>query len=108
MRWLGGLVVLVATPALAQTGATVEPTGVSAADIEAGLADPARGSRTRGLHRPAPQPPDADHAGATSTAQPAVDVSDRNHAPGRGFETTPIVVDGVLYVTGLEQQRLGG
>ena len=60
------------------------------------------------LHRPAPQPADADDAAERRRARAAVDVPDRRPGfPGRGFEATPLVVDGVLYVTGQQQPGLG-
>jgi alcohol dehydrogenase (cytochrome c) len=101
MRWLSCLA-LSLTPfvAFAQTGKT-EEAGVTAADIAAGLADPTRWLTFSG-----------DYSGQRHS--PLKEITPRNvrrlvpqwtfqsgtYARGRGFETTPLALDGVLYVTG--------
>ncbi|HEY3518433.1 MAG TPA: PQQ-binding-like beta-propeller repeat protein, partial [Gammaproteobacteria bacterium] len=101
MRWLFCLIlafpVFVAT---AQTGGTEAP-GVTAGDVAAGLADPTRwltfsGDYTGQRHSPLKQitPRNVRHLVPRWTFQSGT------YARGRGFETTPLALDGVLYVTG--------
>jgi alcohol dehydrogenase (cytochrome c) len=77
------------------------PGGVTAADIRAGLADPTRwltfsGDYTGQRHSPLTQitPRNVRSLAAQWTFQTG------SYARGRGYETTPLAVDGVLYVTG--------
>jgi alcohol dehydrogenase (cytochrome c) len=94
------VLVLGASAGRAQTGEG-DATGVTAAAIEAGLADPTRWLTFSG-----------DYSGQRHS--PLRQITRRNvhrlaprwtfqagtYARGRGFETTPLVDDGVLYVTG--------
>src|SRR5262245_11438640 len=101
MRVISCFAALLLMPAaFAQTGASVQP-GVTAADIEAGLAAPRRWLTFSG-----------DYSGQRHS--PLTQITPRNvrrlvpqwtfqsgtYARGRGFETTPLALDGVLYVTG--------
>ena len=52
------------------------------------------------LHGPAAQPTEADHAAERAEASPQWTFQSGTYARGRGFETTPLALDGVLYVTG--------
>ena len=101
MRWLLSLVLsLTASAALAQTGGNDQP-AVSSADIAAGLADPTRwltfsGDYSGQRHSPLRQitPRNVRRLTSRWTFQSGT------YARGRGFETTPLALDGVLYVTG--------
>jgi alcohol dehydrogenase (cytochrome c) len=75
--------------------------GVTAADIRAGLADPTRwltfsGDYTGQRHSPLTQVTRRNVAALV----PQWTFQTGSYARGRGFETTPLAVDGVLYVTG--------
>ena len=91
---------LAARLAAAQTGA--EPSsGVSAADIESGLVDPTRwltfsGDYSGQRHSPLKQitPRNVRRLSPQWTFQSGT------YARGRGFEATPLALDGILYVTG--------
>src|SRR5512139_3177141 len=90
-------------PALvgAQSPSAAASNGVTAADIRAGLADPTRwltfsGDYTGQRHSPLTQITPRN-VGALS---PQWTFQAGSFARGRGFETTPLAVDGVLYVTG--------
>ena len=93
-----------ALPALIGAQSPSVPTasgGVTAADIRAGLADPTRwltfsGDYTGQRHSPLTQitPRNVASLSAQWTFQTG------SFARGRGFETTPLALDGVLYVTG--------
>src|SRR5690348_17275503 len=92
--------VLAAPLARAQTGGEAQA-GVTSADIAAGLADPARwltfsGDYTGQRHSPLRQitPRNVGRLAPQWTFQSGT------YARGRGFETTPLALDGVLYVTG--------
>ena len=76
--------------------------GVTAADIAAGFADPTRWLTFSGDYtRPAAQPAQADHAAQRAHGSaPQWTFQSGTYARGRGFETTPLALDGVLYVTG--------
>jgi alcohol dehydrogenase (cytochrome c) len=101
MRWFSCLVLsLTAFGALAQTGGNAEP-GVSSGEIAAGLADPTRwltfsGDYSGQRHSPLRQitPRNVRRLSSQWTFQSGT------YARGRGFETTPLALDGVLYVTG--------
>src|SRR5688572_8952116 len=101
MRWFSiPAALLSASTALAQTAQSPAP-GVTAADIEAGLADPTRwvtfsGDYSGARHSPLRQitPRNVDRLKARWAFQSGT------YARGRGFETTPLALDGVLYVTG--------
>ena len=97
------LTVAVALPATgrAQGSVPAAARGVTSADIRAGLADPTRwltfsGDYTGQRHSPLTQvtPRNVGSLVAQWTFQTG------SYARGRGFETTPLAVDGVLYVTG--------
>src|SRR5882724_6755965 len=80
--------------------------GVTAADIRAGLADPTRwltfsGDYTGQRHSPLTQVTPRNVAGLVpqwvfQTEVPGL--------PGRGLENSPLVVDGILYLTGNNNQ----
>src|SRR5688572_12204019 len=101
MRWLSCLALAVmSSVALAQTGSSDEP-GVTAADIAAGFEDPTRwltfsGDYSGQRHSPLRQitPRNVRRLSPQWTFQSGT------YARGRGFETTPLALDGVLYVTG--------
>jgi len=81
--------------------APTAPSGVTAADIRAGLADPTRwltfsGDYTGQRHSPLTQITPRN----VSSLSPQWTFQTGSYARGRGFETTPLAVDGVLYVTG--------
>ena len=91
--------VLAAPLARAQTGGNAA--GVTSAEIAAGLADPARwltfsGDYTGQRHSPLRQITPRNVAKLT----PQWTFQSGTYARGRGFETTPLALDGVLYVTG--------
>ena len=76
--------------------------GVTAADIAAGLADPTRwltfsGDYSGARHSPLKQITPRNVASAQG---PQWTFQSGTYARGRGFETTPLALDGVLYVTG--------
>jgi alcohol dehydrogenase (cytochrome c) len=80
---------------------TPDSSGVTAADIRAGLADPTRwltfsGDYTGQRHSPLTQITPRNVAALS----PQWTFQTGSFARGRGFETTPLAVDGVLYVTG--------
>jgi alcohol dehydrogenase (cytochrome c) len=82
-------------------GAAHAQGGVTAADIRAGLADPTRwltfsGDYTGQRHSPLTQITPRN----VSRLAPQWTFQTGSFARGRGFETTPLAVDGVLYVTG--------
>ncbi|HVY63814.1 MAG TPA: PQQ-dependent dehydrogenase, methanol/ethanol family [Gammaproteobacteria bacterium] len=88
-------------PGRAQGSVPAASRGVTAADIRAGLADPTRwvtfsGDYTGQRHSPLTQitPRNVGSLVSQWTFQTG------SYARGRGFETTPLAVDGVLYVTG--------
>jgi alcohol dehydrogenase (cytochrome c) len=101
MRWFSiPVLALAASAALAQTGEDA-PRGVTAADIAAGFADPTRwltfsGDYSGQRHSPLRQitPRNVRRLAPRWTFQSGT------YARGRGFETTPLALDGVLYVTG--------
>ena len=101
MRWLTSLMLsLAASAAFAQTGGSAAP-GVSAADIAAGLNDPTRwltfsGDYTGQRHSPLKQITPRN----VRRLVPQWTFQSGTYARGRGFETTPLALDGVLYVTG--------
>jgi glucose dehydrogenase len=77
------------------------PSGVTAADIRAGLADPTRwltfsGDYTGQRHSPLTQITPRN----VGSLSPQWTFQTGSYARGRGFETTPLAADGVLYVTG--------
>ena len=81
--------------------APTAPSGVTAADIRAGLADPTRwltfsGDYTGQRHSPLTQITPRN----VGSLSPQWTFQTGSYARGRGFETTPLAVDGVLYVTG--------
>ena len=81
--------------------APAAPSGVTAADIRAGLADPTRwltfsGDYTGQRHSPLTQVTPRN----VGSLSPQWTFQTGSYARGRGFETTPLAVDGVLYVTG--------
>jgi len=81
--------------------APAAPSGVTAADIRAGLADPTRwltfsGDYTGQRHSPLTQITPRN----VGSLSPQWTFQTGSYARGRGFETTPLAVDGVLYVTG--------
>ncbi|HSC14050.1 MAG TPA: PQQ-dependent dehydrogenase, methanol/ethanol family [Gammaproteobacteria bacterium] len=93
-------VIIAAQSANAQTG-TAPSGGVTSADIAAGLKDPTRwitfsGDYSGQRHSPLRQitPRNVSRLGVQWTFQSGT------YARGRGFETTPLALDGVLYVTG--------
>jgi alcohol dehydrogenase (cytochrome c) len=82
-------------------GAVHAQGGVTAADSRAGLADPTRwptfsGDYTGQRHSPLTQITPRN----VSRLVPQWTFQTGSFARGRGFETTPLAVDGVLYVTG--------
>ena len=90
------LAAAISTPVAAQAGG-----GVTYDDILAGLSDPTRwltyaGDYTGRRHSPLTQitPENAHRLAPVWTFQTGFDTR------GRGFETTPLALDGVLYVTG--------
>ena len=85
------------------------PPGVTYRDILGGLKDPSALAHVlRRLQRPAPQPADADHAATTSRGlRHEWTFQTGTTTRGRGFEATPLLWDGVLYVYRLEQLRVG-
>ena len=94
------VLVLAAPLARAQTGGETQA-GVTSAEIAAGLADPTRwltfsGDYTGQRHSPLRQitPRNVGRLAPQWTFQSGT------YARGRGFETTPLALDGVLYVTG--------
>ena len=101
MRWFSiPAALLTVSTALAQT-AEGPASGVTAADIAAGLADPTRwltfsGDYSGARHSPLREitPRNVDRLRPRWTFQSGT------YARGRGFETTPLALDGVLYVTG--------
>jgi alcohol dehydrogenase (cytochrome c) len=95
------LLVSAAALEVAAQPAAPEGAGVTAADIAAGLGDAARwltfsGDYTGARHSPLRQitPRNVQRLAPRWTFQAGT------YARGRGFETTPLAVDGVLYVTG--------
>ena len=52
------------------------------------------------LHGSTAQPAEANHAAQRAQARPQWTFQSGTYARGRGFETTPLALDGVLYVTG--------
>ena len=80
---------------------------IGTTDLVAGLSNPSRwADPLRRLQQQAAQPAHADHAGQRSSARAALDVSDRpRHRRHHEFEATPIVVDGMLYITGVNNTR---
>ena len=87
-----GLSVLASVCAAAQS--------ISARDLLGGFGNPARWLTYSGDYtRAAPRPPDGSHAAERGSPRtPHVDVPDRR---GQGkFEATPIVIDGVFFITG--------
>ena len=101
MRRLTSLMLsLAASAAFAQTGGSEAP-GVSAADIAAGLNDPTRwltfsGDYTGQRHSPLKQITPRN----VRRLVPQWTFQSGTYARGRGFETTPLALHGVLYVTG--------
>jgi len=100
MRVLYLVLSLTASAALAQTGGSAE-LGISAADIAAGLKDPTRwltfsGDYSGQRHSPLRQITPRN----VRRLVPQWTFQSGTYARGRGFETTPLALDGVLYVTG--------
>ena len=101
LKWVAVLlVVLLARSVLAQAGESLG-TGVTSADIATGFADPTRwltfsGDYSGARHSPLRQitPRNVQRLAPQWTFQSGT------YARGRGFETTPLALDGVLYVTG--------
>ena len=94
------VVVAGSIPLVAQQRQTQPPRSVTAADLQAGLKDPGRwltfgGNYGNQRHSPLTQITPQNVAGLRPQWLFQTEVS----APGRGFETTPIVADGVMYVT---------
>src|SRR5215510_2061858 len=94
------VLVLAAPLARAQTGGETQA-GVTSAEIAAGLADPTRwltfsGDYTGQRHSPLRQITPRNVA----RLAPRWTFQSGTYARGRGFETTPLALDGVLYVTG--------
>ena len=84
------------------------PSPVTWQDLLQGYKNPTRWVTYSGdSQRPAAQPAEADHAGRTPIASRRSGRSRPASCPRRGFEGTPLVVDGVVYVTGAVQQRVG-
>jgi alcohol dehydrogenase (cytochrome c) len=88
-------------PMAAQQRQTPAPRSVAAADLQAGLKDPGRwltfgGNYSNQRHSPLTQITPQNVAGL----RPQWLFQTEMPAPGRGFETTPLVVDGVMYITG--------
>ena len=105
MHHLRRLIVLVVVagglPLAAQQRQTQALRPVAAADLQAGLKDPGRwptfgGNYGNQRHSPLTQITPQNVAGL----RPQWLFQTEERAPGRGFETTPLVVDGVMYITG--------
>jgi alcohol dehydrogenase (cytochrome c) len=105
-RTAGAAVALLALGSVVTGGARAQSDapagdGVTAADILAGLKDPSRwptfsGDYTGQRHSPLTQITPRN----VSRLVPRWTFQTGSFARGRGFETTPLAVDGVLYVTG--------
>ena len=88
-------------PVVAQQRQTQPARSVTAVDLQAGLKDPGRwltfgGNYGNQRHSPLTQITPQNVAGL----RPQWLFQTEMPAPGRGFETTPIVADGVMYITG--------
>lgn len=100
-KWVACVAFLVVGMMGSPTGIEAQGSGITYEDILSGLSDPTRwltysGDYTGKRHSPLTQlTPDNVHGLAPAwTFQTGFDTR------GRGFETTPLTIDGVLYVTG--------
>ena len=99
---VGGLLpAIVSAQSPSAPTAPAAASGVTAADLRAGLAEPTRwltfsGDYTGQRHSPLTQITPRN----VGSLSPQWTFQTGSYARGRGFETTPLAVDGVLYVTG--------